>query len=180
MPDQTNPQYRVLHSFLTYPNIRFESQGPNETVILLLRQHPATQINWIIAVIFGLLLPLVFNVFLPTFFTPTQIVFFNLLWYTGIFAFAFLNVISWLFNVGIVTNERIVDVDFHNLLYKEISASIITKVEDVTVKTGGFSRSVLDYGNLFVQTAGSEENIEFLNIPHPSEAAAIINNLMGE
>lgn len=77
-----------------------------------------------------------------------------------------------------VTNERIVDVDFHGTLYKEVSASSIGKIEDVTIKTGGFAASLFHYGNLFIQTAGTEGNIEFINIPNPTQAASIINNLM--
>jgi hypothetical protein len=178
MPPETNKKDELLHSFTMYPTIKFETQSPNEQVILLLRAHPITQLSWILATIFIILLSYIFDFFLMNLLTPKEIIFINILWDTGAFSYAFLNFISWLYNVGIVTNLRIVDVDFHSLLYKEVSATVITKIEDVTVKSGGFARSIFDYGNLFIQTAGTESNIEFPNIPHPTEASSIINNLM--
>lgn len=178
MPTEKKTQTQLLHSFYLYPPISFETQNPGETVILFLRAHPITQLSWIIATIFFIILPLFFNLFLINLVTIHEIIFINILWYTGTFSYAYLNLISWLFNVGIVTNQRVVDVDFHSLLYKEVSATVISKIEDVTVKTGGFIRSIFDYGNLFIQTAGTYSNIEFPNIPHPTEASSIINNLM--
>ena len=88
------------------------------------------------------------------------------------FWFVFLN---WYFNVGIISNKRIVDVDFNVVLYKEVTYTLLSHIEDVTSKSGGFFESVFDYGNLFIQTAGTEVNTEFINIPHPSAAAKIID-----
>jgi hypothetical protein len=56
--------------------------------------------------------------------------------------------------------------------------AVINKIEDVTSKSGGFFSSVFDYGNVFVQTAGTEANVEFMNIPKPSEVVKIINSLL--
>jgi hypothetical protein len=80
--------------------------------------------------------------------------------------------------VGLITNERIVDVDFYNVLYKEVTATRIEKIEDVTSKSGGFIESFFHYGDVFVQTAGNELNIEFLEVPSPSRVVRIINDLM--
>ena len=61
-----------------------------------------------------------------------------------------------------------------------MTATTISKIEDVTSKVGGFFRSIFDYGNILVQTAGEEPNIEFLGVPHPSQIVKIINELMGK
>ena len=76
-----------------------------------------------------------------------------------------------------MTNKRILDVDFYSILYREVSETRLTKVEDITSKTGGYFGSLFNYGNVFVQTAGSEVNIEFLNVPDPANAVKIINDL---
>ncbi len=171
-------RHRFLHAFCTYPAMRFETQSSTEHVILLLRAHPITQVFWILAVFIMLILTFFVSLFLERVLNTQQLIFAVLFWFGVIASYAFLNILNWLFNVGIVTNERIVDVDFHGTLYKELSASSIDKIEDVTVKTGGFSASLFNYGNLFVQTAGTEKNIEFINIPNPVQADSIINNLM--
>lgn len=177
---QTAPRHRFFHAFYLKPSLRFETQSPTEQVILLLRAHPITQIVWIITALTMMMLPIFFNFLLTAFLSPLQIIFINLVWYSFIFGYVFLNVLNWLFNVGIVTDERIIDVDFTGLLYKEVTGSAIKKIEDVTVKTGGFMASIFNFGNLFIQTAGTELNIEFINIPAPTEAAAIIHELMSK
>jgi hypothetical protein len=105
-------------------------------------------------------------------------IFFNLFAIGIVFGYFWFNLVGWFFNVGIVTNQRIIDIDLHSILYKEVTMAIIKKIEDVTSKSGGFFSSVFNYGNVFVQTAGTEANIEFMNIPKPSEAAKIINSLL--
>jgi len=40
--------HQILHAFNIRPNIRFEAQGDNEQVILVVRAHPITQIPWLL------------------------------------------------------------------------------------------------------------------------------------
>jgi len=56
----------------------------------------------------------------------------------------------------------------------------LTHIEDVNVKSSGFISSIINYGNVFVQTAGSEINTEFMQIPQPEKAAHIIQNILKE
>ena len=39
-------------------------------------------------------------------------------WYLILAAFIFEEFLGWFFNVNIITDERIVEVDFHNLIYR--------------------------------------------------------------
>jgi len=79
-----------------------------------------------------------------------------------------------------VTNERVVDIDFAYLLVQEVSATRITQIEDVTYRRIGVLATLFDYGNVFVQTAGTEANIEFLGIPQPKRVAQILIDLLGQ
>ncbi|MDO9028065.1 MAG: hypothetical protein Q7U68_04300, partial [Candidatus Roizmanbacteria bacterium] len=54
------------------------------------------------------------------------------------------------------------------------------KIEDITVKSGGYLQSLFDYGSIFVQTAGTAVNIEFNNVPYPTDAVQVINKLLGK
>ncbi len=174
----TQTKHKYFHSFCVNPRTRFDGQNEGEKVILLLRKHPVTQIPWIIATIVLFFAPLFLNVFLGSLVVLRQLIFINILWYAVLYAYVIINVLNYIFNVGIVTNFRIVDIDFNSVLYKEIDETILSKVEDVTTKTGGFVRSIFRFGDLYVQTAGTNENIEFMAIPDPTEAATIINELM--
>ena len=51
------------------------------------------------------------------------------------------------------------------------------KIEDVTYKQSGFIRSLFNYGDVHVQTAGEEENIEYDRVPRPAKVAEIINDI---
>ncbi|MFA9288992.1 MAG: hypothetical protein ACEQSA_03885 [Weeksellaceae bacterium] len=181
MADITKPSHNISHSFNILPDVSFETQGPTETVYLVLRKHPITQIWWILNAI---LLPVVGlyvgNTFLPQFFTPGQLLTFNLFLIIFTFSYAWINFLLWYFTVGIITNERAVDLDFYNVLYKEFTATTIKQISEITTKIGGFIGSLFNYGTVFVKTQGFEQNMEFDLVPYPSEVVRVINDLQNQ
>jgi len=179
MPLNLEKKHRYFHAFCTYPDLKFDVQERDEKVILVLRAHPITQIPWLVNSILLFVLLYLSNSFFNNFLSTLQIVFFNLSISFFILSYAWINFISWFFNVGIITNKRIVDVDYQPITYKEVTGTRLGKVEDVTDKTTGFFASIFNYGDLFIQTAGAEINIEFLSIPAPATAVRIINKLIG-
>ena len=172
-------RHQVFHSFCTYPRIRFDGQHDREQVILILRAHPITQIFWLINSFFFLILVIGLISFVNRLLSPGQIFFIMMFSFSLIFSYLWFNFLGWYFNVGLITNERAVDIDFHSVIYKEVTMAMASKIEDVTSKSGGFFCSFFDYGNVFIQTAGTEANIEFINIPKPSEVVRNINQMIG-
>lgn len=177
---------RDLSSFLFMPDgMRFETQEPGEVIILLLRRHGVTNLPWLLTglalIIFPvIILPLILiNRTVPA--APPFL--FNsiiLLWYLFTFSYLLVNFILWYFTVSIVSNERIIDIDFLNVLHKKFSETRIAKVEDVTQRTGGFIQAFFNYGDVFVQTAANEQVFQFHAVPQPDEVVRIINQLMGK
>lgn len=176
--DKLKPSHSALHAFYIKPAYTFETQRPNEQIILVLRAHPVTQLPWIFNSFIFFIVIVFLNFFFPSFLNGLQIIFANIFLFSMILSYIWFNFISWYFNVGIITNERIIDVDFHAVIYKEVSETILSKVEDVTAKSGGFFSAIFNYGNVFVQTAGTEANLEFHNVPKPAEVTKIINDLV--
>ncbi|MEO6508793.1 MAG: PH domain-containing protein [Patescibacteria group bacterium] len=177
--DNTTEKREAFNSFVLNPqNVHFESQQADEAVILILRAHPATQIPWLINSFFMTILIVVLNFILPLVLTPSQILFVNIFGVAGLFAYMWYNFLLWFFNVGIITNERIVDIDFKSILFKEVTATKVEKVEEVTSKSGGYVGSLFNYGTVYVETASNEINIEFERVPHPAQVVEIINNLV--
>ena len=174
-----------LGAFIQHPrHIRFATQTKTEQLILFLRQHPITQISWllsafIIIIIPFFLFPLIQNILPITIPGNYRLIIFGF-WYLMTFAFIYVNFILWYYNVNIVTNERVIDIDFIYLLVQEVSATRITQIEDVTYRRIGVLATLFDYGNVFVQTAGTESNIEFLSIPRPKRVAQILIELLGQ
>jgi hypothetical protein len=167
-----------LYAFCVNPNVTFEGQAEREKVILLIRAHPITFIPWIVVSGTLFIIPFILNIFLFGFLSNSEVIFINILWYAALYSYVFVNILSWLFNVGIVTNERVLDIDYNYILYKEVTGTIIDDVVDVTAQTSGFIRTFFRYGDVFVQTPGSNHNIEFLKVPQPGEVVSLINQLM--
>ena len=93
---------------------------------------------------------------------------FVLVWYLVSTAYILESFLTWFFNVYIVTDERIIDIDFYNLIYKEVSDANIDRIQDVTYKMGGVIRTLFNYGDVLIQTASEVPNFVFKAIPNPS------------
>ena len=185
---QTTKQKSTAHFYSNlclYPeNITFESQAADEEIILLVRRDLVTNVPWIAAAIILILIPLVISAF-SSFFSP----FFNfssevqligvLFYYLVVFGFILIQFILWYFNIGLVTNKRIVDFNVYGILSKQISETKLNLIEDVTYHQVGAIRSVFDYGDVIIQTAGTNENFEFDRAPEPARIVRIIADLIG-
>jgi uncharacterized membrane protein YdbT with pleckstrin-like domain len=98
-------------------------------------------------------------------------------WYLATFGFALASFIGWFFNIYIVTNERIVDIDFLYLLYKKFAEAELAKIQDIHYTSGGIFATIFNYGNVVVETAGEAPNIEFEAIPFPEKVVETIREL---
>lgn len=159
----------------------FESQHEEEKVLLLLRQHPITQVKYVLIGLVLFFLPFLLTSlpFFPTF-PPRYETMASIGWYLLVLGFALEAFLSWFFNVYIITDERIIDVDFYALIFKNVSFAKIDKIEDITAATSGTLGSIFDFGTIKIQTAGATTELEFEHVPHPSKVAAFINELLIE
>ncbi|MBU0979009.1 MAG: hypothetical protein ABIJ03_03115 [Patescibacteria group bacterium] len=176
------PSSNPLSWFLPKPiRMGFSTQSAGESIILLLRQHPVTQIPWLLTVLLASLIPAIFSPlqfmgFLPANFKMAV----YLGWYLMVIGFTLESFLKWFFNVYIITDERIIDVDFISLIYKNISAAKIDKIEDTTATTGGFLASIFNYGTVTIQTAAEQREFEFERVPQPNKVITLINELILE
>jgi len=172
-------------SFFQDPEgLSFEDIEQGESILLLLRRHFVTNVPWIAATIVLLILPFLFPFILTFFPFPLPeshtIMLFMGFYYLFVFGFVLLNFTLWYFQAGLVTNRRIIDVDLSGILYRQVSEAKIQNIQDVTYNQIGFIRSLFNYGNVLVQTAGAEENIEYDRVPRPARVADIIGDLSQE
>ncbi len=183
-PSFVNKLKQLLTAYMPVPQgVHFESQEEEEKIILLLRSHPITNLPWIVVAIIMLFAPLViFPLFsflnpLPSLPLAYHLVL-TLVWYTLTFSVVLVNYLHWFFNVYMVTNERIVDIDFYNLVHRQLSSTRIGRIQDVTYKVNGVIRSIFDYGDVVIQTAGTEENFVFEATPQPQHVVKKIEELI--
>lgn len=163
--------------------LHFETQEETEEIVLLLRRHPVTNFPWIVLAVVMLITPALF-IPLYNFLNPFPNIPWSyhlvlaLFWYILTFSIVLVNYLHWYFNVYIVTNERIVDVDFVNMVYRQLASMRIAKVQDVTYKVNGVIRSIFDYGDVLIQSAGTEENFIFEAVPQPQQVVKKIEELI--
>lgn len=172
----------ALKSFVPKPTrIFFASQHFEEKVLLLLRRHPVTQLGWIATAFLLLLVPFLFSAIGLLTFLPANYQFAGMVgWYLLVIGFSLESFLSWFYNVYIITDERVIDVDFYNLLYKNISSAKIDNIEDITTEAGGVLASVFNFGTVKIQTAGSVTEFEFEDVPQPAKVTAFLNELLLE
>ncbi len=180
------PRYKLekkaqgrLSAFNYLPKrVDFETRDKEEQVILLLRKHPVTNITWIFIGVLMVFAPIVLSAFPLLSFLPKEFQLIVVLgWYLITTAFLLENFLTWFFNVNLITDERIIDIDFFNLIYKQVSDTNIDKIQDVTYTMGGVARTLFNYGDVFVQTAAEVPNFDFLAVPNPDKVAKILQDL---
>lgn len=177
-----SPSINPFAAFMAKPKkLRFTTQAQGETVILLLRQHPVTQVGWMLMATAGVFLPALLSIihfldFLPGPYQTAVMIG----WYLVLLGFIVESFLKWFYNVYIITDERVIDVDFSSLLYRDISSAKIDRIEDVTAQTAGFLSALFDFGTVVIQTAAERREFEFNGIPHPAKVTTLLNDLILE
>ena len=179
---QEKPRQSRFHAYVPKPvDVSFASQVSTEQIILILRQHPVTQLGAFLAVLgmiagYFFLQWLGFFGFLPLGYQLGM----TLFWFLVVIGYSFATFLKWLYNMYIITDERIIDVDVYSLLKRNITSAKIDHIQDVTAANYGLLGSIFNVGIVVVQTAGAHPLLEFGGVPHPARVVTLINELMLE
>lgn len=187
--DNFNKEGNMVHLFTSFcqnpKGISFKTQEKDEIILLFLRRHLITNLKWLVTGIALFFIPLFsipfINLSQPILFLPLKfIVFFILFYYLLVFSFLYINFITWYFNIGLITNQRIIDIDFMHIVYKHMTATKLSLIQEVSSVKIGVMSTFFNYGDVFIQTAGSEINVEFQATPQPENSVHIIQALIGK
>lgn len=177
----------LFASFWQNPTgVYFDTQEIDEHILLFLRRHPITNLNWILGlIILTIIPPGAFYAFqlmkVPFFvgstaFTTALIVFYYIL----IATYAFSQFLTWYYNIALITEKRVIDIELTGLVYKKISATKVALVQDVNYEQTGTIRSVFDYGDVLIQTAGTIDNFYIHGVPKPEVVVRVVEDIIGE
>jgi hypothetical protein len=185
VPFVTHDSVSLFTSYAEKPQgVLFETQQEEEQILLFLRQHFIVNVPWILATLLLLVAP--FTI-LPFFFTlvplpfvvPAKLILVAIIWwYLATFGYALANFLHWYYNIYIVTTERVIDIDFIQLLYKKFSEARIDRIEDVTYMSSGFFSTIFNYGFVKIQTAGEIPEIQFEMVPKPADIVRVLEGLL--
>ena len=171
-----------LFSFLTNTSYSFEGKKEGEEVIIFLHRHWITLFGQILLILFGTILPFLaiflFGGFIAKtgalpLFASISAIYYMVLWYAFFYSLTMYTLDSW-----IVTNMRIINSVQTGFFNRQISELALDKIQDVSVHTKGAMGTFINYGDIKVQTAGTEKHFVFEQIGKPQEVKDQIMELV--
>lgn len=157
-----------------------------EKIILLLRRHYFIILSKIIFWAVTAILPPIFyllfkdvlaDLFGSSLFQPI-VVLFTSTYYLYIWLFAFHSFVDYYLDVWIVTDERIVNIEQKGLFARTVSEQKLYRIQDVTSELKGFWSTTLNFGTVYIQSAGEKARFVFKQIPNPYRVSRKITKLI--
>jgi hypothetical protein len=166
------------------PNTSYEGKDNDEIVIMLIRQSLISTISWIVTAVFFFIIPFFLIPFLSNLeymnekvFNSSFIFGFTLFWFIALFGYIYQKFLEWYFEVLLVTNKKIVDMDRGAT---NISETFLNNVQDVTSKMSSVLGQIFNIGSIHIQTAAEREEFEFHLVDNPSEIRDAISDLVSK
>ncbi|MCX6761712.1 MAG: PH domain-containing protein [Candidatus Moranbacteria bacterium] len=167
-----------------FNQFHFKGQKDGEEILMVVHRHwfdILSQFLIILAMLLLLFGSLVFASPLLSAFngniSTSLFLFGENIFFIFIWLFFFIIWIDYYFDVWIVTNERIVNIEQNGLFSRDVSELELERVQDITVEVLGIIPTFLNYGDLYVQTAGETERFIFKHVPNPYGIKDLIMNL---
>ncbi|MBU0707154.1 PH domain-containing protein [Patescibacteria group bacterium] len=146
-----------------------------EEAVRVVRRHYMTYAFQIFVSVIIVLIPFFFM--WPLFRLGAWGVFgFVLIILVGIFYFWRQTIIYYM-NGLVITKNRIIDFDQRGLFERVVSETTYDKIQDVSFSIKGFLPTILNFGDLGIQTAGTQANLEIKSIDNPKEIQDVIVNI---
>lgn len=148
-----------------------------EQVLVLLRRHWIILFGRLLAFLLIGLIPLGIILLLGLVEVPdltpwphTALIIFYLIWSYGLFY----TVTMYLLDVWIVTDHRVVDSEQHGFFSHTTAELNLYRIQDISLEVSGIVPTFFNYGDLKIQTAGTEEKFFFKQIPGPDSVKDLI------
>jgi hypothetical protein len=77
-------------------------------------------------------------------------------------------------NVWVLTNTRIVEITQRRFFDRQVSSTLLNRVQDVTTEVSGVLFSLLHIGNIHVQSAGTVDEFHMEGVANPERLRDII------
>lgn len=165
----------------------FKGQKDGEEVIAVIHRHWFNIFQHFVMIFFMLLalvgsyalLPALFPIltsddfnsiflFLENLFAMLTFIMFFMIW------------IDYYFDVWIVTNRRVINIEQKGLFSRDVSEVELDKIQDVTTEVTGVIPTFINFGDVQIQTAGTQEKFLFRNVPDPYRTKDLLMRLQRE
>ena len=174
----------ILKNKRRYRNYDFKDKKRDEDILLVLRRHWLTFIMQFVPIAGGVIFIIVVHVLATEFMSESltnggeNVLFFvESLMAMMLWLIAFIFWIDYYFDVWIITDCRIIDIEQLGLFRRNVSELEHSKVQDVTTEIHGILPTLLKYGFVYVQTAGKKTRFIFKQVPRPMMVRKMILKL---
>lgn len=75
----------------------------------------------------------------------------------------------------VVTNQRVIDVKRNHPLNMQISTADLVNIQDMTIDRNGLLKTMLDYGDVICQTAGTDADFKIVGVKDPRAVQALVD-----
>ncbi len=155
---------------------------PAEKVYLKVRRYKLSLVFHSLFLIFFVILPpLLFAILKMEVNIPGN----NTALFSGVYSLILL--IAWMMffsvwtnyylDVLVITDRRIIDIKQNGFFRREVSTLSIDKVQDITITINGIIRTVLNFGSIQIQSAGTDEEFIIRDMPDPNKIKLMIYEL---
>jgi hypothetical protein len=162
--------------------LNFPGQESDEPILIFVRRYPVaflpTLALIVVMVVFGLavvsllgiggIIPYNFQIMIGSVFLLFMLL------------FTIVSFFDFYFDLNIVTDRRVVDIGFQGLFSRKVAQLLLEDIQDVDATTKGYLGTLLDFGDVEIQTAGVKPNFIFETVRHPNEISAIVLDLSSQ
>lgn len=143
----------------------FDNQRPHEKIIILGKRHP-----WILARIAFYAVLIIVAIFLSFLIWKTSLIAIIFL-IVGLLLIVFLGLTRWFVynnDIFILTNERIINIEQGSFFTRRVTEAELENILNVSYEIRGPIKSLLNFGDISIDTSGSDRNILILkNVQNP-------------
>ena len=167
-----------------FSKYHFKDLGESEEVIMVLHRNwfyllqQFFLVFFIIGTFFASItfIPLYFPDFLDNIDEPVRL-FVQNFFMLALWIYSFLMWVDYYFDIWIITNERIINIEQKGMFTRKVSEMTYAKIQDISTEVIGFIPTIINYGDVKVQTAGEKENFVFRTISDPYHVKNVLANL---
>ncbi len=169
------------HSFKDFSHYHFRGQHDGEKILRVIHRHwfdIAVHYALIVVVVILQIVSIVFAEHIAALFGLTAMMPLMLFVHSGIILllwfFGFVIWIDYWLDVWVVTDQRVINIEQRGLFSRHVSELHFHTVQDVTTQVHGFIPTLLNFGDVEVQTASERTRFLFRRVPDPYSIKAMI------
>jgi len=153
---------------------------PNEEVVFAVRKHWFVLIGETAFLIFMIAVPFAAHGIFAK--TGLSVVFaemfgntnalslvFTSLWFLLVWVIFFVVWTDYYLDILILTNTRIIDIEQKGLFSREVSTFRLDRIQDISVDVHGIIPTLLNFGDVHIQTAGEGREFIAKGVPKPNK-----------